>query len=307
MIKLITDNDLDGISCYIVLKTLCPDEEIKVTFCKSYSHVNDLVLRALEHPEAYDKLYITDLSVTEYVANKIEVVNDDNHILLFDHHKTATWLNNYTWANVSVDRKMKNGEVKKCCGSEIFKDFLCLVKDVKNKALDEYIELVRRYDTWEWKTKYDDMIPSDLNLLYKIKGRSAFMNSILQSVNDNIPLFSQLDIELINIERRRINDYVAIKNNDIITFKILNYNVGVLFAEQYISELGNRLCELHPELDVIAMIGQKAISYRTIKDNVDVSEIAKRYGGGGHKSAAGSLVKKSQLRKVMRSLLFIKE
>ena len=133
------------------------------------------------------------------------------------------------------------------------------------------------------------------------------MNSILQSVNDNIPLFSQLDIELINIERRRINDYVAIKNNDIITFKILNYNVGVLFAEQYISELGNRLCELHPELDVIAMIGQKAISYRTIKDNVDVSEIAKRYGGGGHKPAAGSPVKKSQLRKVMRSLLFIKE
>ena len=64
---------------------------------------------------------------------------------------------------------MKNGEVKKCCGSEIFKDFLCLVKDVKNKALDEYIELVRRYDTWEWKTKYDDMIPSDLNLLYKKK------------------------------------------------------------------------------------------------------------------------------------------
>ena len=245
--------------------------------------------------------------MTEYVANKIEVVNDDNHILLFDHHKTATWLNNYTWANVSVDCKMKNGEVKKCCGSEIFKDFLCLVKDVKNKALDEYIELVRRYDTWEWKTKYDDMIPSDLNLLYKIKGRSAFMNSILQSVNDNIPLFSQLDIELINIERRRINDYVAIKNNDIISFKILNYNVGVVFAEQYISELGNRLCELHPELDVIAMIGQKAISYRTIKDNVDVSEIAKRYGGGCHKPAAGSPVKKSQLRKVMRSLLFIKE
>ena len=55
------------------------------------------------------------------------------------------------------------------------------------------------------------------------------------------------------------------------------------------------------------MIGQKAISYRTIKDNVDVSEIAKRYGGGGHKPAAGSPVKKSQLRKVMCSLLFIKE
>jgi nanoRNase/pAp phosphatase (c-di-AMP/oligoRNAs hydrolase) len=64
-----------------------------------------------------------------------------------------------------------------------------------------------------------------------------------------------------------------------------------VFAEKYFSELGNKLSELHPELDYIAMvdISYGGVSYRTVKDDIDLGgEIAHSFGGGGHRKAAGS-------------------
>ena len=65
---------------------------------------------------------------------------------------------------------------------------------------------------------------------------------------------------------------------------------GVVFADKYISELGNELCKLNRELDYIAIVNMstRSVSYRTIKDDVDMGMIAKKYGGGGHPKAAGS-------------------
>ena len=71
------------------------------------------------------------------------------------------------------------------------------------------------------------------------------------------------------------------------------YKYGVVFAEKYFSELGNELCTRNPNLDYVAMVnvGTYSISYRTIKENIDVGQVAKRYGGGGHQKAAGSKFK----------------
>lgn len=35
------------------------------------------------------------------------------------------------------------------------------------------------------------------------------------------------------------------------------------------------------------MVGSKRISFRTIHDDIDVSEVAGKYDGGGHQKAAG--------------------
>ena len=58
-----------------------------------------------------------------------------------------------------------------------------------------------------------------------------------------------------------------------------------MFAERYISELGNRLCELYPELTYVAMIDicKGSVSYRTVREDIDLGkEIAHSFGGGGH-------------------------
>ena len=67
-------------------------------------------------------------------------------------------------------------------------------------------------------------------------------------------------------------------------------NVLIVNASHWMSEIGARLS---PDCD-FAMIWyfdhedrQIKVSLRSFHDSVDVSEIAKRFGGGGHKKAAG--------------------
>jgi oligoribonuclease NrnB/cAMP/cGMP phosphodiesterase (DHH superfamily) len=75
------------------------------------------------------------------------------------------------------------------------------------------------------------------------------------------------------------------------------YNVGIVFSEQYISELGNYLANKHNELDFIVLIGSQSVSYRGIKDDIDLGLFAKQFGGGGHPKASGSqIVLEKQVR-----------
>jgi oligoribonuclease NrnB/cAMP/cGMP phosphodiesterase (DHH superfamily) len=45
---------------------------------------------------------------------------------------------------------------------------------------------------------------------------------------------------------------------------------------------------MHPEFDLIVLIGFESISYRTVKNNIDCGKFAKLFNGGGHPKAAGS-------------------
>jgi nanoRNase/pAp phosphatase (c-di-AMP/oligoRNAs hydrolase) len=48
---------------------------------------------------------------------------------------------------------------------------------------------------------------------------------------------------------------------------------------------------------------QQGVSYRCVKDNIDVSEIASVYGGGGHIKASGSPMDNT-LKKEVIKLIF---
>ena len=84
-------------------------------------------------------------------------------------------------------------------------------------------------------------------------------------------------------------NYIDLKEKQMIKCFIKPYNVGVVFAENYRSLLGNELSKRHPELDLVIIINlSRSISYRTIKDDVDLSKFAYIYGGKGHQKASGS-------------------
>lgn len=95
---------------------------------------------------------------------------------------------------------------------------------------------------------------------------------------------------LLELQQEKIDKYIQKKNNEIIEYKIGEYSVGIVFAEQFVSELGNKLSLLNPQYDLITMVGDNSISYRTTKNNIDCSKVAKLFGGGGHKKASGSQI-----------------
>jgi len=70
----------------------------------------------------------------------------------------------------------------------------------------------------------------------------------------------------------------------------LGHSAGVIFAEQYHSELGNVLAERRPDLDFIIIINpSRTISYRGVRDDIHIgNDIAYVFRGGGHPQSAGS-------------------
>lgn len=109
---------------------------------------------------------------------------------------------------------------------------------------------------------------------------------------DVICSYSQYDIKVEgNILQRKFDQEV----NTIVTnyryklFNLNNYEVPIINVQsQYVSEVLNILAENFPFAIGYYITEDKIIfSLRSTQEGIDVSEIAKQYGGGGHKHAAG--------------------
>lgn len=300
MIKLITHNDLDGIGCEIVFKLLYGNE-VDV-FSLGYNEVNNIVEQSLEELRlgTYEKLFITDLSINEELARIID--KEGLKVQLLDHHPSAIHLNKYSFAQVIIN--LSNG----LKNSGTYLSFCNLMDDLINKelyneSLEDFIELVRQYDTWEWKEIFKNEEAKRLNDLFYILGREKFVDSMIHRIKNNEILFSETDELILEIKQKEIDNYINIKEKELIIKDFKLYKIGIVMADSHTSELGNILCERHEELDFIAIIKQGAVSLRTIKDDINLTDIAKQFGGGGHPKASGFPLGKDKLDKFICELL----
>lgn len=280
MIKLLTHYDLDGISCGILGKYYLGDC-IDIEYC-SNNNVNQAFEMALNGE--YEQIWVTDLSISKENADK---VNGNIPVVLLDHHKSALWLNEYSFARVQV----KNGFDKLTSGTELFHFFLsarCHILKIypKSELLPTFVEKVRRYDTYEW-VQLEDKEAKHLNDLLGIYGRDKFIEVTLAKLrNPKMELFTSFEKRLLEIRQNEIQRTIDYKANTMVRTKFEGYNVGVVFADKFTSEIGNALCNRNKDLDFVMMISYSDIGLRG-KDKVDLSELAKKYGGGGHFNAAG--------------------
>lgn len=285
--KLFTDIDLDGLGCGIIAK-LAFGEEAYVSYC-SYRVLNQRVENFIENPDFHNtETYITDLAVNEKVEKKLEQrFKEGRHIKVIDHHVTAMHFNKYDWGTVIPEYETG----KKTCATSLFYDYLVSQNKIKrSKALEEFIDLVRQYDTWEWDAN-NNVTAKRLNDLFYIIDREPFEESILKRLRENPETFTLTETEnlLLDVEEKKIERYINSKNRQMVQTLTEEYCVGIVHAEQYLSELGNALNKLNPHLDMIVLlnVGTKKVGLRTIHDHVDVSEFATRFGGGGHPKASG--------------------
>jgi oligoribonuclease NrnB/cAMP/cGMP phosphodiesterase (DHH superfamily) len=317
-IKLFTHTDLDGVGCAVLAYLAFGYENVDVEFC-SYDNVNQKVLkfimsRSLSN-SAYYGLYITDLSVSEEVARQIEKHKDNIMPRLFDHHATALWLNKYDWCHV-----MENLPICSYCktsGTELFYVYLYNfsmfnMRDADTmKNISKFVAIVRDWDTWRWKELGNaGSICNDMNNLFSMYGIVEFIEWVMAKIalndSDVFPAFGLEEKTMLAQLRKDINHYVDEKNSQIIKKEdIFGNRYGVVFAERYISELGNRLCELNPKLVYIAIIdiSEGKISFRTIRDNINLGdEITHAYGGGGHPKAAGALLNPDTVEELINNI-----
>lgn len=141
-----------------------------------------------------------------------------------------------------------------------------------------------------------------MEVIHDLKDREDFFTDITNSFKNKTHIFSAEDLIILKYRQKEIDRYIEKKNKQLEVTEILGYKAGVVLADNYLSELGNCLSKLNPELDFIAMVNQKSISYRTTKDDIDLSKIAKHFGGGGHPKASGSRVSERQIDDFMNIL-----
>lgn len=285
MYHLFSHNDLDGVGCGIIAK-LAFGNQVTVSY-NSITRLNHSVANFLDNATGAETVIITDLSVNEENEKKInEYVAGGGKALLIDHHKSALHLNEHSWAAVTVEQE----DGKLTSATSLLYDYLAeqgLL--VKTKSADEFVELVRQYDTWEWDA-HQNFMAKQLNDLFFMISIEEFEEKIISKLEGDGPFrFDEIESKLLHVEESRVTRYINRKKREVYQLSIGDHLAGVVHAENYHSELGNELSKEFTHLDYIAMVmvGGKRISLRTIHDDVDVSEIAARYDGGGHQKASG--------------------
>ncbi|KRE09253.1 oligoribonuclease [Bacillus sp. Root239] len=285
MYKLLSHTDLDGVGCGILAK-LAFGDQIKIRY-NSIASLNREVEWFLENEERNTHLFITDLSVNEENEKRLEeFYQTGGKVQLLDHHKTALHFNEYEWGHVVVE----DNEGNLTSGTSLFYEYLIESELIQtSNAVDEFVELVRQYDTWEWE-KNNNQEAHRLNALFFLLSIDEFEEKMVNRLqNSDHFFFDEFEQKILDMEEDKVERYIRRKRRELVQTSIGDYLAGIVYAESYHSELGNELGKEYPHLDYIAMLnmGGKRISLRTIHDHVDVSEVAGHYGGGGHAKAAG--------------------
>lgn len=310
-IALFTHTDMDGDGCSILAKLAFGTSNVDVRYC-GYNNVDEQVRNFLPLSKKYDHCFVTDISVSNHLADIID--RGYYNFKLFDHHATEIELNKYAWCDVVVE----NSNGVKTCGTELFYNWLLENKYLNDlpeeqlRSAKEMVEMIRRYDTWDWASMGEEgLVSKKWNDLFGIYSHKQFTDRCINQIQSGLSFsdFSQEDLLLLGVEQQRIDSYIKQKDSCLATATLCGHNCGIVFAERYISELGHKLCDLHPELDFIVLINMNGrISYRSQKEDLDLGkEIASVFGGGGHVGSAGSEFSKDEIADMILKSIFKEE
>lgn len=348
-ILLITHDDLDGSGPVMVLHMFFNDciDVIHTNNSDMDSTIRNTVIS--EESEKYDAIFITDISCTLETAEEIFSSNIKDKVFLLDHHGTATELNKYPFAIVAIDNPEDSFSHKyyedktttgKCSATTLIYDFLLYSNSVFNQriAFSEDIEFTKNneffdyfcfsigiFDTWDWvnvfkKNTHDTLLAQQLNDIFYIYGVKMFDKIYIDKVHENsYKIINWIDNQekmLLELENEKMTLYVNNKKINCL-HKMINgkdYNICYAFAEQYLSQMFEKMQETYPEfssdnpngINFYMIVASNGISFRSRGDySIDVSKIAKLFGGGGHPQAAGCSLDSEKQKAFIRNLLSV--
>ena len=294
--------DADGVMPVILTDLTFENYDYKLLDIKDvYTFMNESLDNNLF--DEYDKVFMTDLNISEELAEKINNSDFKEKFQVLDHHIGAINLNKFDFEKV-VDEA--NG--MKESGTSLYYKYLLTYypNDLLNKNSVKYmVNLVRLGDTWEWK-KYNIPEARDLSTILYYYGNEEFIDNYKIFLRENNEFyFNKMENTLLKIDRYKKEDYINIMKDKVVIRNINGYKAGIVFAESYRSELGNDLSEYYKDkIDFIMIINlNRSISFRCVKDNINLNEIANLFGGYGHQKAAGAPLKEDLYETLIDNVL----
>ena len=209
-------------------------------------------------------------------GNKLtkQMIEEANSLLIIDHHKSAM-VELHDISNTIFDMT-KSGAM---LSWEFFHP---------GKEPPKFIKYIQDRDLWTWELEYSkefsaafDMVPFEFEEFEKFEDDSVFDDACKRG--SYILAYSKTVV-------KKVCEKATARKMD-------GKDVMVVNASHWMSEIGARLA---PDCD-FAMIwywdheaGHTKVSLRAFHETVDVSEISKKFGGGGHKKAGGFQLPKNK-------------
>ena len=257
-------DDMDGIAAATIVKMNIPDVELKKINYNdeidifSYSGKN-LIIVDFSFPENLMKGFI-NLQKTNLVGT----------LTWIDHHKTAMEKMPDLWN----DKNIKGIRSIEKSGCELTFEYF----NTNNNQTPEAIKLIGDYDMWNFK--YGDKtiwFGEYANMIIKEPSIELFSNEFYLKAMENGKIL---------IQKRDEQIKKSFENGLDIIF--CGYKTRMINTDKNISNLGEYCYkEKGYQIALIWSMKGKKIICGLRSNTVDVGEIAKLYGGGGHKFASG--------------------
>ncbi len=259
-------NDLDGYASGAIVKSMFPE-------CKMYK-INYNMVFPWDIIEEGEDIYMVDFGLQPF--NDMTKLADITKLHWIDHHKTS-FENAKKYAPIFETVVVEDGKA----GCELTWDHFYPDKDMPN-----HVRYLGRYDVWDhtdpntlpfqYGMKTIDTDP-DEQTLWLLLFSDYFVNDII-------------DRGKIIMKYEKIQNKNLVNNISFVLISIAGYNaicVNKLFTN---SKVFDSIYDPKKH-DIMITFGYTGSSWTTSlyseKDHIDVSEIAKKFGGGGHANASG--------------------
>ena len=316
--KIITSLYADVGSPYGV-DAICPDKWESVLFSGPKAlddyFINNGLRKTKDNPFVMNvcDILITDLCVSPKVAKWIDVLNNTpgaSRIYIIDHHASNSAIAKYPWAYIDVHEqfsatKILYGILKTQKLSYLGARYV----SGEDKTLDVFVNAVNSYDLGKYDSEPESDLGISLNLAFMKMGWLAFSENMITGLSkldrsrihfayaEDGSVKYQLPYDILNAAEKKAKEdgiwYSALNTGYFMLDDTKSITPGYKTALTFLSIYGQgyncyRFLEEHPEIDILMAVNLKTgtCSMRTEKDHINLSGIASKFGGGGHKKAA---------------------
>lgn len=288
---LFTHTDIAGKVCGVLGKRCFKNIEVK--YCSNIDVddiINTFILIEQKYTE-YDLIIVTDVSINKgTVANLNRVqesTNGKTKVLYYNHQECNLEYTKHPWAIIETECD----GVKQDSASIFYRNLINNYSLEEDVWLSNLVEKSRRYTKWEWKD-LDDTEPNSLSMLCHDTGHEFFVKKLIKKHIVNSDLLDEEDMDKLNYLEDKYQSYKTNKINEVILWKVDNFRTAFVLAEQYIDRLGFDIALHYKNLDSVIIINSLTkLNIRAANNKlVDVTDIAKVFGGNGEKKASGASV-----------------
>lgn len=258
-------------------------------------------------------ILITDLCVSPKVAKWIDVLNNTpgaSRIYIIDHHASNSAIAKYPWAYIDVHEqfsatKILHGILKTQKLSYLGARYV----SGEDKTLDIFVNAVNAYDLGKYDSEPESDLGISLNLAFMKMGWLSFSENMIDGLSkkdrsqihfayaEDGSIEYQLPYDVLTAIKKKAREddlwYDTLNNGYFMLDNAHSITPGYKTALTFLSIYGQgyncyRFLEEHPEIDILVAVNLKTgtCSMRTEKDHINLSGIASKFGGGGHKKAA---------------------